>query len=389
MRILLIANRFNKIFKIDSGGALRNNLFVRALSEIGHVDVICFSHNGLVSNIPNCDVIFSKMMYKDEGYMEAARSLVCMTLWPLKPNSYYQVDKEKADIVKSFVEETEYDIIACRYIDTAIICGLLRYKDRLVIDADDNPVSVLKSLAILASSKLERWKKQYESKRIGRMVENMLNGIRCSFCSNPLELPSPHTIYLHNTTVLRQFPVDIVETNSSRILFVGWMGYPPNKQGITHFVESVFPHIKRVVPNAELHIVGSGEPAFLTYLNGKDGVRAIGRVDDIVPEYQEASVVVIPIYYGSGTSVKFIEALFMNRPVVSSPMGARGFSEVCKDGQDYMLANTDEEFANKTIELLRSETKSKEIAKNGYLMAKKHFSQEMFVEIVKNAIIGS
>ena len=139
---------------------------------------------------------------------------------------------------------------------------------------------------------------------------------------------------------------------------------------------------------AELQIVGDGEPDFLDYLNNKEGVRAVGRIDDLASEYQKAAVVVIPIYYGSGTSVKFVEGLLMNRPVVSTPVGARWYSETCRDRIDYMLAHNDEEFISKTINLLSSPTKSRDMAKRGYVIGEKMFSQRKFCEIVKNAIIN-
>lgn len=387
MNILLIINTNNNIFKVDSGAALRNNLFVKALSQIGHVDVICFTQDNVVSNIPNCDVIFSKVILDDKDYMEAFRSLLCMTLWPLNPYSYYQVNKHKAAIVNDFIEQTDYDIIACRYVESAIKCGLLENKEKLVIDVDDNPVSVLLFSVAEAHSKLKKWKKQYEARRIGRMVENLLGNIRCSFCSNPLEMPSSRTVYLHNTTILKRPTIDNPKSEIARVLFVGFLNFFPNNQGILHFVESIFPQIRDAMPHVELRIVGGGRPEFLAYLNEKEGVNAIGIVDDLVHEYQQASVVVIPVYYGSGTCVKFVEALFMNCPIVSTPVGARGFSYICRDGKDYMLANNDEEFVSKTIELLSSEARSKEMANNGYEIARSHYSQESFLEIVKNNII--
>ena len=42
----------------------------------------------------------------------------------------------------------------------------------------------------------------------------------------------------------------------------------------------------------------------MEYLNGIEGVHAVGRVDDLTLEYQKATVVVIPIYYGAGTCIR-------------------------------------------------------------------------------------
>ena len=385
MRILFVVGLCN-IFKIDSGGALRNTLFAQALSEIGHVDVVCTSYNDVISNIPNCDVIFSKEIADYYGPMDSVRTLAGTIFRPLSPYSYYKVNRQKESIIDKFVEKNEYDIIACRYVDNAIKCGLLKYKDRLVIDADDNPASVLRYKAIQAHSKIEKWKKLYQSRRIGTMMEELLDTVRCSFCSNPLELPSRRTIFLHNTTVLTQPAPDITDKTPPRILYVGTLGFFPSRQGISHFVENIFPLVKKAIPTVELQVVGKGELDIIDYLNGQEGVTAIGRVDDLAAEYRNAAVVVIPIYYGSGTSVKFVEAMLMNRPVVSSPIGARGFNELCQDGVHYMLANNDEEFVRKTIELLSDVQRSREMAKRGYEIASQHFSQKRFIEIVKKAI---
>lgn len=387
-KILLIINTKN-LFTIDSGAALRNTLFLKALAEIGHVDVICFSKNDLVSNIPNCDVIFSKVIWDSKDFKEVFRTFMCMTLRPSNPYSYFQQNKEKASIIKKYVNETKYDIIACRYVEAAIVCGLLDYKDKLVVDADDNLAVVRKFKAFDNNSILTKWKRQYESVRIEKMLKKLFSNIRCSFCSNPLEMPSPRTVFLHNTTVLDQPAPNLSEDYTPCILFIGLLQYFPNKHGITHFVESVFPHIKKSIPSVELQIVGDGDPDILAYLNDKEGVRAVGKVEELASEYQKATVVVIPIYYGSGTCVKFVEALLMNRPVISTPVGARGFSEVCKDGEDYMLAHNDEEFISKTIELLSSVSKSREMAHKGYEIGEKMFSQRKFCEIVKKAIIST
>ena len=388
-KFLLVLNTVQNVFQIDSGAGLRSNLFIKALSEIGEVDVICFSMNGLVSNIPNCKVLFCQKIWDERNYREIFRTLVNMTIRPSDPYSYFKENKQKAAIVDSYANQTKYDYIVCRYVQTAIICGLLKYKDKLVIDADDNLAFVRKFQAAQTNSFLYKWKRQYESVRIRKMLKKLFSNIYCSFCSNPLELPSPKTVFLHNTTVLDVPAPDLTEDVIPRILFMGFLRYFPNKHGITHFVESIFPTIKKSIPSVELQIVGDGEPEFLEYLNEKDGVRAVGKIDDLASEYQRAAVVIIPIYYGSGTCVKFVEALLMNRPVISTPVGARWFSEVCRDGEEYMLAQNDEVFISKTIELLSSWSASKEMAHRGYEIGKKLFSQRHFCDIVRNAILQS
>lgn len=383
MNILFVVNNSN-IFKINSGGALRNYLFAKALSEVGHVDIISFGNDNEVSNISDCEVIFSKKIRDSYSSVGGIRSLVCATLWPENPDSYYQVDKRKETIIDSFVNTKKYDIIVCRYMAPAIKIGLLKYKERLIIDADDNLANVMKYEATKTASFYKKRKLLYKSKRIERMMNKLLNEVLLSFGPNKSEMSSSKTIFLHNTSsIASEAPY---APTPNRILFIGILAFYPNEQGITHFVDVIFPQIRRIIPNAHLRIVGKGEPEFLAYLNSIEGVEAVGLVEDITKEYQEAATVVIPIYHGAGSSIKFVEAMLMKRPVVSTPMGARGFSDVFRDGVDYMLAETDKEFADKTIELLSSAEKAREIVNNGHEMALKHYSQEKFIEIVKESI---
>lgn len=388
MEILFVVNSC-RIFQIDKGGALRNNLFLKALSELGHVDIISFSEDNIVSNIDNSDVMYSKSLGMEVHRIDHLRSLIKLLICPNSPYSFYEKDKQKEAIVDSFVKKKKYDIIACRYFDAAVICGLLKYKSKLVIDVDDNPSNVFKIESAQALSNRYRYELLYRSKKVVDVARRVLDGVFCSFCSNPNEIPSSRTIYLPNTSSLKCSESDILPSTSPRILFVGGCYYFPCKHGASHFADVVFPLIKQSIPSAELRVVGDGSDDFLSYLNAKDGVEAVGRVDDLEKEYREAAVVVIPIYHGTGTCVKFIEALLMNRPVVSSVVGARGFDGLFQDGVHYMLAKTDEEFAEKTISLLSSVSKAKEMAQKGFELANKHFSKERFSEIVKEAILNS
>ena len=315
MEILFVENR-HRIFVPYYGGALRTKLLVKTISEMGHVDIISFAKDEEIPDIPNCDILFSEKRLDYVNPVGGIRSMIYVTLWPENPYSYYQLDKKKEAIIDSFVKRKNYDIIVCRYVDTAIKCGLLKYGDRLILDMDDNPEGSFKLHAMHASSIIDKWKKMYKSKRIGRMLNIFFDDILCSFCSNQFEKSSSKTIYLHNTSLIPP-PTCYSNPIPNRILFIGLLTYYPNKHGIIHFINEILPLIRHINPNVKLRVVGKGDYDFLDYLNSFEGVEAVGRVGDVAVEYQNAAVVVIPIYYGTGSSVKFVEALLMNRPVVS------------------------------------------------------------------------
>lgn len=392
MNILFISCRNGLFDNLMSGSGIRSTLFVKALSKVGHVDVVYLGKETVTSNIPNCTVIYNSYVPVDEVKLPVWYRKIYnlkFLLLPWETSSYFKLNKEAQELIEGFLKKKDYVIIACRYLNDAIPCGLDKHKERLVIDVDDHPVS-----ALLLGYYLFRFRNiisKYicysKCQAIGFMSRRLLNKVSVSFYSNILEPTSKKSIYLPNVTINQQQVEDVTDSTPSRLLFVGLLSFEPNRFGILHFVEHVFPKIKSVIPEVELHIAGrTTDESLLNLLNSHDGVRTLGFVDDIYEAYRNCRVVVIPMYQGAGTSVKFVEGLRMNRPMVSTPMGARGFESLCRDGEEFMLAKDDNEFASKIIMLLKNPLLAKTIAHNAYKVGKENFSVECFENIVVKAI---
>ena len=390
MKILFVLDKLGLFGNPKDGGSHRNTMFVKALTKLGHVDVCSFSEEAVASDIDDCDVVYSNQYMKKESignkYIYNALSLLKVLFFPSNPNSYFKTSVEKEKIVDELVNQGGYDLIACHYIDSAIICGLLKYGAKLVVDVDDNLSSVYRYLASIKRTFFRKKKYILMANLVPLMNKRVLDNIFCSFYSNILEPPSHTSVFLHNSVICKANVPDISTFAPNRIVFIGHLNFPPNIYGVNHFVNCVFPMIRQRVSDVELHVIGKGSKDFLDELNQVEGVKALGFVEDIAAEYKDAKAVVLPIYHGAGTSIKFVEAMYMNRPIVSAPVGARGFDRIAKDGEHFLLANSDEEFANKTVELLSSIDKANEMADKAYELAKANFSQDKFVEIVKTTI---
>jgi glycosyltransferase involved in cell wall biosynthesis len=53
-------------------------------------------------------------------------------------------------------------------------------------------------------------------------------------------------------------------------------------------------------------------------------VRYHGRVESVVPFYARAHALVLPVFEGSGTRLKVVEAALLGRPIVSTALGVEG-----------------------------------------------------------------
>ena len=105
------------------------------------------------------------------------------------------------------------------------------------------------------------------------------------------------------------------------VMFVGPATYDANARAIERFVAGVWPHVHRLAPDAELHLVGRGWGATAA---ATPGVVDRGFVDDLAATVASATVVVAPLLDGGGTKIKVLEAMAAARPVVATPIAAEG-----------------------------------------------------------------
>lgn len=389
---LFINNSFDISGTTDCGASVRSTKLIDALRHIGHVDIINFHETRIEKRMDCCNVIYDNYLQQTAYIADEHNAAKRLRKYvkPLNPYSHFTLCREKEDIIDSAIRRKHYDFIVCRYISESIRCGIIKYSDRLIVDVDDNPYN--ETIRTLASIKLwQPWKYitgLYRAYSVHAMSKKILDDVCLSFYSNRLEPPHRKSVYLHNVPGIIEESPSFACKENHRLLIVGWMDYAPNRYGVIRFVERIFPRIKKAVPDATLHIAGKNRDKKLSeWLNSRDGVSALGFVDDLQKEYDEAQIVVIPIYHGSGTSVKFIEAISMAKPVVSTPYGTRGFDDMCKEGKDFLCAHNDREFAEKTVSLLTSSEECHTLARNAYTAARTNLTRNSFCETVKSAIV--
>jgi glycosyltransferase involved in cell wall biosynthesis len=80
-------------------------------------------------------------------------------------------------------------------------------------------------------------------------------------------------------------------------------------------------------------------------------MRLTGWVEDIRPFVARAAVCIVPLRIGGGTRLKIFEAMAMGKAVVSTIVGAEGLP--VESGQDILLADAPNAFAQSVIALLR------------------------------------
>jgi glycosyltransferase involved in cell wall biosynthesis len=131
-------------------------------------------------------------------------------------------------------------------------------------------------------------------------------------------------------------PMLEVASSTARIVFTGMMNHPPNVDAACFFARTVLPSVRAADPNTEFWIVGRDPTPAVGALAALPGVVVTGAVPDMRPQLAAATVVVVPLRFGSGMRQKILEAWAMEKCVVSTPLGAEGLD--ARDGENILLA---------------------------------------------------
>jgi glycosyltransferase involved in cell wall biosynthesis len=133
------------------------------------------------------------------------------------------------------------------------------------------------------------------------------------------------------------------------VVFFGHLSYFPNVDGVTYFVQEIWPRIAKVHPEARLKIIGAQAPRSLQAL-ARPGVELTGFVSDLRPHLARAAAVVVPLRLGGGTRLKIVEAMAMGKAIVSTSLGAEGIEAV--PGRDLLVEDRPAAFAGAVNQLL-------------------------------------
>lgn len=137
--------------------------------------------------------------------------------------------------------------------------------------------------------------------------------------------------------------------SSIKLLFLGTMSWGPNAHAASFLIESVMPEIRKRHPSVELWIVGRQPPANVLAHNNRNGVHVTGGVPDVIPYFENAQFLLVPLESGGGTRLKILEAFAAGLPVVSTAVGVEGID--ARDGVHLTIVERSN-FANKVLDMI-------------------------------------
>jgi glycosyltransferase involved in cell wall biosynthesis len=157
-----------------------------------------------------------------------------------------------------------------------------------------------------------------------------------------------------------------------RLLFLGSMDWMPNIDGMNWFIKNVYGLIKQRRPEVTLDIVGRRPgPQVKQWAEQDPTIRVWPDVPDVRPHIASSDLFIVPLRVGGGSRIKIYEAMAMDRPVVSTTVGAEGLP--LQPGEHIAIGDSPTGFSDAVVSLLRDRPSRDALSAAGYRVVTQNY----------------
>jgi len=282
-------------------------------------------------------------------------------------------------IVRSLPDLDQYDIIQCEGLAFALYAGEIRSVSHapLVLRAHNIEHQIKEMMADSEPLPPKRWYLRNLSRRIRQLEKecrNIFDAIITITDDDKRWFEAQDgkaTVMVAETGVSLTTPSVSQPGRDNRIGFIGALDWQPNIRGLQWFINEVWPLVVTQIPETSFTI--GGRNASHSTINSLKGTNVIfeGEINDAVDFTSSMTVMVAPLFAGSGMRIKIIEAMSTGVPVVASTVAAKGIAVT--DNKDILLADNKEAFATAVCRMLKDSREHDRIAANAQSLLKERY----------------
>jgi len=167
-------------------------------------------------------------------------------------------------------------------------------------------------------------------------------------------------------------PSNTASVRPHSLVFTGSMDWLPNEDAMRYFIDDILPLVRRNIPDIHLTIVGRNPyPSLLELAKKNPALTVTGRVDDVRPYIEDAAAFIVPIRIGGGTRLKIYEAMAMEKPVISTTIGAEGLP--LHDAAELLIADDARTFAEAVVKVLSDPELANQLGASAAQLVRQNF----------------
>lgn len=354
MKILQLCNKF--VYPPKDGGAIGIFNYTKAFSSLGcSVTMLAMNtskHPYDVKKLPEEIKQLAEFITVDVDNAVKPFHALSNLLQNRSYNIARFISSEYNDKLIELLHQNKFDIIQLEGLYLSPYVETIRaFSDaKIVMRSHNIEHEIWERIADNEKNVFKRWYlkilakqlRTYEISRLNKydlmtsVTERDAQMLRSFGCELPIHVcPAPY-----DETVLK---VDKSKMEFPSLFYIGALDWMPNVEGLEWFLKNVWQKISEQFPDLKFYIAGRN--ANQIKFPEQKNVVVTGEVENAYDFMNSKAVMIVPLFSGSGIRVKIIEGMALGKTIVSTSLGAEGIP--CKDGQNILIADSPELFAEK------------------------------------------
>lgn len=374
-------------YPVEKGDKLRAFHQIRLLSQLHEVHLVAISHRNISQQdldamSPYCKSI--KVFHIHAWLLPLNVILSWLEGLPIQVS--YFLDRTIKRKVQYHIISIEPDHVICQLIRAAEYVRALPFPKTL--DYMD-----VFSEGMHQMAKRHKWLGflfRAEAKKLARFERTLYKDfdrhiIISEQDRDRLTLPSKQYIAIIPNGVDERFSSVSPKTNPAfDLVFVGNLGYGPNKAAVDYLVTQILPALTRKNRKVKLLVAGARPSQSVRKWASMENVTVKGWVDDIREAYQDGRIFVAPMLSGLGLQNKILEAMSIGLPCITTKMVNNAIG--AQHNHQILIAESLDDFVNAIILLLDHPEVRNRIATEGKKFVTDHFKWEDHVSKMDEVI---
>ena len=337
MKILQVTNKVP--YPVKDGGAIACMNLARGFSLLGHdVTILAMNtvkHHITLTEIPESVKELAEFKLVNVPAKISPVSALLNLLFSRKPyNATRFISNDFSIELKKVLQENEFDVIQLEGLYVCPYIPVIReHSKALVIYRAHNIEHEIWSRTAVMAHGLEKWYLKDLSRRIKHFEVQILNKYdllvpitgRDGAILNKLGNKKP--MHVSQTGIDSSVLIPNSKNLKHPTLFhIGSLEWSPNQEGLIWFFENCWDAIREKYPDLQFFIAGRNAPPWFQKMINLPNVVFKGEVVDAYEFMNSKSIMVVPLFSGSGMRIKIIEGMALGKPIVTTSVGTEGIS---------------------------------------------------------------
>lgn len=387
-----------RIFPIDSGGAHGQLTFLEKQQYLYDISIIITPENMKYADMPLFKKRFPELTLVPIGYdlkkQKGIKAFLSKQVKKFSGKDFTYITRKVKHLngfiinsplliekISEFINSSTFNLIQVEHLRNAGLISILpRHIKRIFILHEVGFLRVNEDLKSLGYSKIYAaymsgftegaeifWMQQYDGMITFNRDDVQLlerRGVKI-----PMQVASPFALFDDELNKVYDYRA------SPKLIFIGGENHYPNEEGLTWFIDNIFPLVLEKNNSISLVVTSKWSEDFK---NKHPKIEFTGFIDNL-DEVINNAILISPVRIGSGIRVKVFTSMAKGLPIVSTTLGASGIPGLC-DGENILLADNEMDFANCVIQLVENEKARKDISEGAFELACKNYAEMRFAD---------